>query len=265
MKNNFLFFICCFIFCFVSSFSQQTSNMDSSFDLQNYLQIIKTIRKKLPYLSDSETGCIDASGEYVGADKTNKGLNCAGFAKYIADGFYYPLKKKINPKEPFMSVQKLKVRNFDLREDEFISQWEWTRDPYFGLDWTRNIAYQLSVVKGQKIDSKESFDIRDNSIWKYSEDKGYPLEFVEEILQKLAKKNPNCWYLASINGWYGKDPELWQHHHVVCIFPYYDKNGKFHPIVFERNKETSLASIMRRYPGTFMHLIWVSAEGNFFL
>lgn len=266
--NNFfckakLFYVVAVIFYITAYFPLFSDDTNTSPDfLDNYLKIIKTIRKKLPYLVDSETGAIDAKGKYTNS-KDKPGLNCAGFAKYIADGFYSPLKRKLSPKEPFMSLQVLRQRHLDFRGDSFTSQWEWQRDPYFGLDWSRNIALCLGKIRNNTITNCEDYDIRNENIWKYSEDIGYPSEYIEEILMDLAKTHPNRWYIASVNGWYGSDPELWQHHHVVCIFPYYDKEGKFYPIVFERNRETSLASVMHRYPGSFMHLVWISAEGSF--
>lgn len=266
--NNFpqkskLFYFVAVIFYITAQFPifSENSNKNEIF-LENYLGIIKTIRKKLPYLEDSETGAIDASGKYT-TSNGKPGLNCAGFAKYIADGFYSPLKRKLTPKEPFMSLQVLRQKHFSFRGDNFTSQWEWQRDPYFGLDWSRNIATTLGKIRNDTINNCEDYDIRSNNIWKYSEDVGYPAEYIEEILKDLTQKKPNRWYIASVNGWYGSDPELWQHHHVICIFPYYDKEGKFHPIVFERNRETSLASVMHRYPGAFMHLVWISADGTF--
>lgn len=231
--------------------------------IEHYENIIRIIRRKLPTLVDAQTGAIDATGKYVDTPEGIQGLNCAGFAKFIADGFYAPIRRQQGKTDLYMSVSKLRQRYFDLRGDEFTSKWEWERDPYFGLDWTRNIASQLGQLRENTSFDHEAFDVRDKSVWKYSEDTGYPTEYVQEILEKMAKEHPNRWYLASVNSWYGHTPELWQHHHIICLFPYYDKKGMFHCVVFERNNETSLASVLRRFPGSFLHLVWLSAEGDF--
>lgn len=75
MKKNFIFMLFSFL-CFYL-FSMEPVN------------IIYEIRKVLPKLNDSPIGAIDADGKFL--DKSNNGLNCSGFAKWIVDGFYTPL------------------------------------------------------------------------------------------------------------------------------------------------------------------------------
>lgn len=252
--NKVFFTFFCFLFLTVTPvFSQNT-------ELPN---ILRKIRNSLPELIDSETGAMDAAGNYVDTQNGLPGLNCAGFAKFIADGFYSPIKKQQGKTETNMSVTKLRVRNMDLRGDDFTSKWEWERDPYFGLDWTRNIAQELGKIRQDGFREHEAHDVRDKSVWKYMEDKGYPSEYVEDILKKQTEKNPNRWYLGSINSWYGNEPSLWQHHHIVCFFPYFDKDNNFTVVVFERNQETSIKSLLRRYPDSFTHLVWLSLEKPF--
>ena len=45
-------------------------------------------------IPDSSVGVIDATGKYISEKDDNFGLCCSGYAKWIADGYYYPLRKK---------------------------------------------------------------------------------------------------------------------------------------------------------------------------
>jgi hypothetical protein len=60
-------------------------------------------------------------------------------------------------------------------------------------------------------------------------------------------------------------PTLRQHHHVIVLFPYFDAQGDFQVSVMERNKETSLASLARRYAAEFVHLVHMDSAGEFTL
>lgn len=231
-------------------------------------QVITKIRKSLPHLQDSGTALLDNYGNNIALDtEVEEGriaLNCAGFAKYLADGFYAPLKKEQGfSKNIYMSPQELRVRFFDLRGDTFTSQFEWTRDPYFALDWTRNIANALGKIRNDGFTGHEDHDIKSNKVWHYLDDKGYPAKYLEKVLKPLVKENPERWYLASMNDWYGKEPELWQHHHIICLFPYYDDTDKFKLVIFERCRETSFENFLIRYPDSYLHLVWLDGRGRF--
>ncbi len=230
--------------------------------------LIKKIRKALPHLQDSGTALVDSYGNNICLDASVEegkiALNCAGFAKYLADGFYAPLRKDQGFfRSIYLSPQELRIRFFDLRGDNFTSQFEWTRDPYFALDWTRNIASQLGTIREDGFSGHEAHDITSNAAFPYLEDKGYPAKYLVKVLKPLVKKNPERWYLASMNDWYGKEPELWQHHHIICLFPFYDDAGKFQLVIFERCRETSIENFLIRYPDSFLHLVWLDGTGKF--
>jgi len=58
-------------------------------------------------------------------------------------------------------------------------------------------------------------------------------------------------------------PTLRQHHHVIVLFPFFDADGRFQVVVMERNLETSLASLDRRYGGEYVHLVRLDSTGPF--
>ena len=93
-------------------------------------------------------GAIDSEGKYT--TDSNNGLNCSGFIKWIADGFYMPIRKQNNELPLYMSLQALRTKHPNSRGDRYTNLFEDIRDPYFGLDWTRNIAISLANLRDKK-------------------------------------------------------------------------------------------------------------------
>ena len=75
-------------------------------------------------------------------------------------------------------------------------------------------------------------------------------------------------YLGSVNAASAVAPQegtptLRHHHHVVVLFPYFDEKGAFQVVVMERNLETSLASLDRRYAKEYVYLVRLDSTGAF--
>ena len=219
--------------------------------------ILEKIRERLPQLKDSSYGAIDGDGKYTLL--SGKGLNCSGFAKWIVDGFYYPLAKK-DP-EKYISIQKLRTKHLEERGTPDILIYENSRDPYFGLDWTRNLAVVLGKKRGETPTYK-TYDVIDSSITSYVMNCGYPIWKIEKVLIEQEELHPGRMYLGSINGYFGEEPKLWQHYHIAVFIPYYE-NDVLKIAVLERNKETSFSYLLERYPNTYCHLVAISTEGDF--
>lgn len=220
-------------------------------------EVLNKINHYINNIKDSPTGAIDAVGNYTRG--SGNGLNCSGFAKWIVDGFYYPLAK--DEEEKYISLKKLRIKHPQERGTPDILKHEKTRDPYFGLDWTRNLAVELGKKRGES-PSYKTYDVTDSTITKYVMNCGYPIQKIERVLKEQGQLKPNTIFLGSINGLFGRKPSLWQHHHVAVFIPYYD-NGELKIAVLERNKETSFAYLLKRYPNTFCHLVAISTEGDF--
>lgn len=226
------------------------------------------IRAQLKYLPDADDGAMDENGRLVriaGLPKSGlPGFNCSGFLKWIADGFYYPLLRERTGTGSYLSIAELKERQLDARGGPDTEAYEESRDPFFGLDWTRNIAAKLYWARtGRAAADPEQWDVRSLPYLNYSEDKGYPVEWLRLALYLAALREPGAVYLGSVNGDWGSRPTLWQHYHVVAFFPWIDADGAFRCAVFERNVETSLDSLERRYPRDFMHLVRLRGMGSF--
>ena len=235
-------------------------------------QFIAKVRQKIKGLEFADDGAIDQNGNYVyintGLEQKGKpGLNCSGFAKWLIDGILRPItgeRLEIPPlKEPYGE-----------RGSSFTELWEKQRDPFFGLDWIRNLASTawaklLSPAFGNldeievRTDPFSRMTLRTrNNKTEYSypgflENAGYGVEGLQALLYTLAIDEPGKFYLAAVNNEGGPpatpdnprgQPRMRQYFHIVAFFPYFNENGIFHIDVFESAAETSFQAFRNRYP-----------------
>lgn len=223
-------------------------------------RVLARIRAILPRLRDEEDGAFDGSGRPVLISTglpSHGGLNCSGFAKWVMDGFYRPLTGT------GMDIGALKAKDATTRGNRWSARYEDERDPFFGLDWTRNMAAALHRARTGRAAAAESFDVRSLPFLRYVEDVGYPIENIELALYLLARGEPDRMVLASINKEFGQEPALRQHTHVAVLFAQFDGDGQLRVSVFERNGETDLESLRARHPGASVHLVQVPVDGEF--
>ncbi|MGL1894536.1 MAG: hypothetical protein OCD02_23115 [Spirochaetaceae bacterium] len=215
------------------------------------------VQSLIPELGDNEDGAIDENGEYVFIETLEpqeeiQGLNCSGFTKWTVDLLYNKLTGNNMPIEP------LKKKHYDLRGNSWSDRAEDSRDPFFGLDWTRNIAYlyRKTLYPYLELDFK-SCDINSVPYFSYKDNVGYETDEISAALFLEAIKNPGRIYLGSVNRPFGDTFKLRQHVHVVVLFPYFDSSGKFQIDVIERQTKTGIDSLEQRYKGEFMHLVHI--------
>ncbi len=175
------------------SFLSRRYNSDENRKLEN---ISSKITERLLTLQDSDDGAQDENGNFIFINTLLKqnntsGFNCSGFVKWICDGLYYASKRKL------MDVETLKKKNIDKRATLLNSILEEERDPYFGLDWTRNIAIKISGLKPEEDSSAEPgrVDLRDYPFSRYIHDRGYQVSDLKSILYYSAKKIPATFIL----------------------------------------------------------------------
>ncbi|MBN2509841.1 MAG: hypothetical protein JXB03_06175 [Spirochaetales bacterium] len=209
----------------------------------------------LPVLKDEDDGAMDKDGNFVyiesGERSQTGGFNCSGFAKWVVDGV------SRNRDTGVLDIEELKQKHTAERGSSFSAVYEEDRDPYFGLDWTRNLASQVSG-RGY-----EDSDARNVPYHRYTEDVGFKVGELESVMYQLSVDTPGRFYLGSVNMDYGADPVLRQHVHVVVLFPYLDSQGELVVRVMERNRETSLKSLETRYPDGFIHLVHIDAAEDY--
>jgi hypothetical protein len=220
------------------------------------------IRAALPRLGDAEDGAMDASGGMVfirdgSPQGAASGFNCSGFAKWVVDGFFKPLAGTLT------DIATLKERDLGIRGNRWTGPLEETRDPYFGVDWSRHLARELARARGEATGGSEAWDVRDAQGFTYVDDVGYAIADLPTVLFRLARAAPGRIYLGSVNRPVPGDPGLRLHDHVVVLLPYVDASRVFRVAVFERSAETSTGSLAKRYPNDFIHLVRFDIRGDF--
>jgi hypothetical protein len=245
-------------------------------------------RRRLPGLRYADDGALDADGRpvYIAthlpqAEPT--GLNCSGFAAWVADGFYRPLTGRL------LDPGALAARHVDARATPATDRFEEDLDPFFGLDWTRNIAQALLearapsrphtltdsdvrisvfalVAPGGILSAPEA--VNGNSAYQsypaYQAGLGYESAGLKALLYVLALHEPGSIYLASLSRKSGGViPGLSRHYHVAVLAPYFEPSGEFKVAAFESDVETSVEAIMARVPKDYVHLVRIKAERDY--
>jgi len=227
--------------------------------------VAAAVRARLRGLRDMDDGAMDAAGKMVyiatGSAAGKGGFNCSGFAKWVIDGFYAPLAG--HP----MDITPLKARDAGIAKT-WSARYEELYDPYFGLDWSRGLAKSIAQERTGTMPTDEEVDVRDDTRVPYVRDVGYPVTSLKAVLYFLAREEPGTLYVGSVNAPSALAvpdgiPTLRQHHHVIILLPYFDQQGAFQVTVMERNVETSIPSLVRRYGSEFVHLVHVATDGPF--
>jgi len=251
-------------------------------------RLIAQVRARLGELTFADDGAIDEYGNYVYIETLQRqnprtaGLNCSGFAKWLIDGILRP---KTGSR---LSIAPLKAP-FGKRGSSFSVNWEERRDPYFGLDWIRNLAYMANTtLRSGSFRALEEFEVRSdnfstiivnenrafvtNSYPGFLEEAGYGVEGLHPLLYTLAIDEPFSFYLAAVNNEIGAPitaenprgaPRLRQYFHVAVLVPYFDEYGIFRIVVFESAAETSFNAFRSRYPGHYVNLVKIPVVSSF--
>ena len=225
------------------------------------------VRKQLATLHQADDVAQNREGIFVRIEDgvtqgESGGVNCSGFAKWVADGILLGRGERSgliplgDLKEPTRNEQESLENPWSyVRED---------RDPYFGLDWIRNLAGILKLDEtGEASTDPKNLDVDSVPFFRGRENIGYILENLQTVLYLLAVENPGSFYMGAVNSPYGDDPVLWQYHHVVLFFPWFTEEGDFQLAVLETGAESSLENLASRYPDSFVHLVRVDRAGAF--
>lgn len=257
---------------------------------QDTRAFVTAVRARLPELSFVDDGAIDENGAFVfintlqpqDLSERRGGVNCSGFAKWIVDGILRPVTGERLPITPLAAP-------FGDRGGISIEHWEELRDPFFGLDWIRNLASRAgTVLRSPSFANLEEIEVRN---WPFSqiihreggvravrqyqgflENAGFCIEGLQPLLYSLAIDHPGWIYLAAVNDEWGAPvtpdnprglPRLRQFFHLAVLVPFFTEQGVFQVVVFESAAETSFQGFRTRYPGHFVSLVRVPIEGRF--
>jgi hypothetical protein len=251
-------------------------------------KLVANVRRHLGNLRFADDGAIDENGNYVFIDNlgrqtsANAGLNCSGFTKWLIDGILRPVTGAR------LTINQLKAP-FGGRGSSFTENWEQRRDPYFGLDWIRNLASEANgTLRTNSYRALEEFEVRNDnfSLVIVNENKtfvtlsypgflgeaGYGVEGLYPLLYTIAIDDPFKFYLAAVNNEIGAPitqtnlrgaPRLRQYFHVAALVPYFDEYGVFRIVVFESAAETSFNAFRGRYPGHYVNLVQIPVVSTF--
>jgi hypothetical protein len=259
--------------------------LDSYRDLRAF---VAAVRSRISEVRFGDDGAMDENGRYVFIDSLapqtgEPGLNCSGFAKWVTDGILRPLTGERLPIGP------LKERVGE-RGSGFTEPWDELRDPFFGLDWTRNLAAAANrVLRSSSFGDVAEIEVRNSPFAAalrrdrggttlrpfpgYLPDAGFSIEGLHPLLYTLAIDEPGRIYLASVNGELGapvtKDnprglPRMRQHFHVAVLVPYFTSYGAFRVALFESAEETQFSAFKTRYsPDYYVNLTRIPVETSF--
>jgi len=174
-----------------------------------------------------------------------------------------------------------------------IEHWEALRDPFFGLDWIRNLASHAgTVLRSPNFASLQEIEVRRLSFSQlihrqggsrtvrqyrgFVENAGFCIEGLKPLLYTLAINEPGWIYLAAVNDEWGQEhftghnpadlrglPRLRQFFHLAVLVPFFTEAGEFQIVVFESAEETSFQRFRTRYPGHFINLVRIPVGGSF--
>ena len=191
------------------------------------------------------------------------GVNCSGFAKWIIDGIVRPRAGSQ------LFIDPLKTPTA-APNTHFTEPYRESRDLFFGLDWTRNLASAVvSLSAGATVRPDESgVDVTVNPFSGASGYKpavGYRMSELVPVLYWLAVRERGHLYLGAVSRERGTPP-LRQYHHIAAFFPWFDSTGRFRLTVFESAAETESAEFVSRNADAWIHLVRVRApEAGYFV
>ena len=248
---------------------------------------IARVRARLNELFFLDDGAQDENGNFVfintlAPQARPGGVNCSGFVKWIVDGLLRPITGER------LAITPLKAR-FGERGTPFTDTWEELRDPFFGLDWARNLASTAgTVLRSPAFGVLDEIEVRGNpfsygilrqasgsTVFAYPgyiQNAGFGFEGLYPLLYTLAIDEPGRIYLASVNDELGAPetpdnprglPRIRQYYHEAVLVPYFTERGVFQVAVFESGEETSFSAFRNRYPGQFVNLVRIPIDGTF--
>ncbi|MDR1748064.1 MAG: hypothetical protein LBR47_03305, partial [Spirochaetaceae bacterium] len=152
-----------------------------------------------PQTADTESGKLD--------------VNCSGFVKWIVDGIIKPLTGS------FLKISPLKTAT--VTGTNWLEGWEEKREPWFGLDWTRNLAAAaVSAYTGRNtlypqsgVDVTSDFFAAVTTVNSagerslitdagYVRNNGYDMRILKPLLYMLAVTEPDRFYLGAVRSLY---------------------------------------------------------------
>jgi hypothetical protein len=220
-----------------------------------------TLEKATARMEFVDDGAMNSSGEwvYIESDELQQeetpGVNCSGFLKWVADGFYTVAPYGDGSLLTFEELLELPTLWRD-KESSWDRNFDY-RDPRFGLDWTRNISSRLRKAFTGLDTAYGEMDVDRVPFYDYKTDVGYPAADLETIFYLLAVDRPGRIYWGAVSSpWLpdGESVSLWQYYHTALFVPRFSEEGDFICDVFQSGEWTSLEIFLDTYGEDWVHL-----------
>jgi len=217
---------------------------------------------------EAPDGALDERGVWrkiaTGDILRSPGFNCSGLTKWFTDAVFYAHARRFLPLD-----ERLLEKPFEVRGNAYSHSLEDTRDPFFGLDWTRALAREVRRVEIGGEPNWTDGDVNDYPFVRYVPNRGYPLQKLAPIAAWLSVARPAKLFLLSVNGDFQptpSDPVLLQHRHTAVLLVW-SESGRTVSAVFETDgtaaRQTSLDSLSVRFPDHYVHIVEVPLVPRF--
>lgn len=169
-----------------------------------------------------------------------RGFNCSGFVKDVADNYIRLFEKNFT----YLEMNTLKERRLDERHNFSYKDFEYEYDPFFGFDWALNTMDQINTHCGYNIIKAE--EINDDTFFNYQQYYGYKITELKELLFRDQKKDSTYFYIVTFNKLRTKPPILNRFYHLAIIVPYFHDHH-FYLRVFESGEETNFGNLLKNH------------------
>lgn len=208
---------------------------------QKFINKVILPSTKYKYVDD---GARDEFGKFVYIEndneqkQTEQGFNCSGFAKDIVDNYI----RLINPDFRYLKISDLKEKREYERKNIAYQYHDLDYNPFFGLDWGKNLADKINQICNYDVIKAEEYD-KDKYLI-YQKYRGYNVSDLKDILFRDQQNDSTNFYLLIFNRLREQKPVVPEYYHIAVIVPYF-KDKKFYLRVFESSTETSYDRIIK--------------------
>lgn len=232
---------------------------------RNIQLITERIDKALPDISLADYKAMSENGKWVdipdGSEYSRALINSFGFVKWIGDGFYKPATGKL------MNLNDLVLSHFEESTgNNWLIKETFKRNPYFGMDWIKNIGLKLNRLSVPDA-SIDEIEVRSLPFYGFTETAGFDTSALRFVMYYLAAKEPSRFYFISYSRpseWAG-DRTLLEHSKTAVAFPTIDYRGLLDIAYYENGKKFAAEEIEKRIGDADIYLIGVEISTLFHL
>jgi hypothetical protein len=183
------------------------------------------------------------------ASEVSGGVDFAGFAKWIIDGIVEPGAGEGTHIDPLLMRTIPPSSDFEEPGPD---------NPFFALDWTRNLASAVVSLDRRKAVKPDSSGVdvaesvfSDSCV--YQKNVGYSTRDLAPLLYWLAVSEPGHLYLGAVCR-QNNVPPVPSFFGIAVFFPYFNRDGSFSVAVFENARKTTLEAFIAQNTGSFTNL-----------